>query len=38
MVLNKKPDFNYRNTPLKLPWATFSSPPGTDGQLTHIGY
>jgi hypothetical protein len=23
---------NYRNTPLKLPWATISSPPGPDGQ------
>jgi hypothetical protein len=28
---------HYRNTPLKLPWATNSSPPGPDGQLTHMG-
>jgi hypothetical protein len=26
----------YRKTPLKLPWAIISSPPGPDGQLTHM--
>jgi hypothetical protein len=27
----------YRNTPLKLPWATICSPPGLDGQRTPYG-
>jgi hypothetical protein len=27
----------YRNTPLKLTWATMSSPPGPDDYLTHNG-
>jgi hypothetical protein len=26
----------YRNTPLKLPLAAISSPPGSDDQLTHM--
>jgi hypothetical protein len=28
---------DYRNTPLKLPWATISSPSGPDGQRTPNG-
>ncbi len=29
----------YRNTPLKLPWATISNPSRpTNGQLTHMSY
>jgi hypothetical protein len=31
-----KPD--YRNTPLKIPWASISSPPGLAPKLAQVGY
>ncbi len=33
----KYPSVEYRNTPLKLPWATISIPPGPDGKRTPYG-